>query len=136
MSVPVDLTQFDGMTPGPWVAKASGKRTQSGARRPSFPEGRWIILAASKAGDPNRMPLAEVDRANHHHAPTRASAEHDANAIAALPDLIAEVRELRAALREMIDVDDAHSVLSAIEYGQRLAKAKEVARAILAGGAP
>jgi hypothetical protein len=79
--MPVDLTKFDGMTPGPYRISRHSKTAVVGASE---------RLIASTSGHSTNM-----DNGEHH-------IENEANAaaIAAVPDLVAEVRELRAARDE------------------------------------
>ncbi|MBU9649389.1 hypothetical protein KTF21_11925 [Burkholderia multivorans] len=80
-------------TPGPWVAVPQFVRLTSGAHQPIFKDGLWGVLPEA---DVERLPIATVDCADDHHAPTRTQAEFDALLIAAAPDM-ADILEIIAA---------------------------------------
>ncbi len=92
-------------TPGPWVAVPSTNRWH-GDDKPIFPEGLWAILPAD---DYERIPLADVDRADDHHEPTRKHAQDDAEYIAAANPrtvlaLCAALTEARERFKHAVDV--------------------------------
>ena len=106
--VPIDLTQFDGITPGTW--KRVGNQVRS--------DRNLAIVTARYAGT-NEATAANVE------------------ACAAVPDLIAEVKRLREALTDLVGTLDAHETESldcdrrGETYCDCLAKSKTKARAIL-----
>jgi hypothetical protein len=56
-----------------------------GKYKPIFEDGLWWILPARQM---ERLPICTVDHADDHHEGTRQKAEHDANLIAAAPELL------------------------------------------------
>lgn len=85
---------------GPWMAVPLRMRMEPFAEKPIFEDGLWAIAYVN---NPERMPVAMVDRANDHHAPTRKQAAYTAELIAhareALPALLDEVKRMRAILK-------------------------------------
>lgn len=87
-------------TPGPWIAIPMRRRHLIYGERdePIFPDGLWYILPES---NPEQCPIAIIDRANDHDAPTRADAETVARLIAAAPDLLAALKKAAPGIDEL-----------------------------------
>jgi hypothetical protein len=90
--MPVDLSKFEGMTPGPWELTTWANVGEDYDGKPARVYG-WYD------GQPDDEPECCVCSINIDD-PDLHAAHANAAAIAAVPDLIAEVRELRALLAE------------------------------------
>jgi hypothetical protein len=108
--MPVDLSKFEGMTPGPWSWDCV---PLPGVEPSKFdPNPKCWVLRGESAHEDGSVPVAR-------HRAQWPVLEPDAAAIAAVADLIAEVRELRAERDRLLKaVQEAHRKLSLKKDGR------------------
>jgi hypothetical protein len=105
--MPVDLSKFEGMTPGPWLFRKFGLCGNYGCRPIVLDADQYEIRVGHRSDAMGGLMVPLYP-------------EHpDAAAIEATPDLIAEVRELRAERDRLLKaVQEAHRKLSLKKDGR------------------
>jgi hypothetical protein len=105
--MPVDLSKFDGMTPGPWrVSKFTHADELAGLPNTVYGPSSW------GSDEPDEVVCWGFGAGK---APVHAVCANAA-AIAAVPDLIAEVRELRAIVDKLPKTADGVAVVPGQTY--------------------